>query len=105
MIKLQFQLRFRRHFVKFSADFDARAVSDGDSFLAGAEQNLVALLRAGDVPVREVFAFTDFQNVKAFFDEAGTELPNLFKFTVGIDDHPDVLGRAVCGDTKIICHC
>lgn len=93
------------YLVKFTADFDAGAVSDGFSFLTGAEQDLVALLRAGDVPVREVFAFADFQNVKAFFDEAGTELPYLFKFTVGIDDHPDVLGRAVCSDTKVICHC
>ena len=72
--------------------------------MTGAEQDLVALLHAGDVSVRKVIAFADFQDVKAFFDETGTELPNLFKLPVGIDDHPDVLGRAVCSDTKVICH-
>lgn len=39
------------YLVKFAADFDARAASNGFSFLTGAEQDLVAFLCAGDVSV------------------------------------------------------
>ena len=52
----------------------------------------------------EFLFVSDLDNLEAFLDEVGRELPQLFKVAVAVEDGRKIFGRVVGGDPEIVRH-
>ena len=66
-------------------------------------KNVFAMyFRPWNVAVKELFIGGYLQHLHALADEIGAELPELFKFAIGICDKGAILGGIIGGNSVIV---